>query len=459
MKYRPEIDGLRAFAVVPVILNHANLPYFAGGFIGVDIFFVISGYLISKIIYADVIAGQFSIFIFYERRIRRIFPALLVVLAFSFTAAHLLMLPDPYENFTQSVIATLLFSNNLLLAMTSGYWQLESAFKPLLHTWSLGVEEQFYIFYPILVMLAARFSKRWLISALVFGAIVSFGLSVGLSGRYPDASFYLLHTRAWELLIGALVATIDVQVISKRINGPAAAVGLALILVCIVSVSEGIEYPGYIALLPCLGAALVIVFATSETFVHRLLSQGPLVAIGVISYSAYLWHQPIFAFARISSVREPSLFLMILLSASTLAVAYLSWRYVETPFRSKSRFSRNQIFAYASTGSAILITGAFTVYSLGGLPERVPGIGLGHGSYIAYNERVFELKKDSFSTRGKPHLMVAGNSTGRDLVNVLIESGRFDKFEIIYRDDISICLPDKLSNVQSKLVNQSDAII
>lgn len=450
---------MRAFAVLPVILNHARIPYFSGGFIGVDIFFVISGFLISKIIYTDVSAGQFSLWTFYERRVRRIFPALLVVIAFSFVAAHSLMLPDSYENYSQSVIATLLFSNNILLAITSGYWDLESAFKPLLHTWSLGVEEQFYIFYPFIVMFSARFSKRWLIWTLIAGALVSFAMSVSLTARYPDASFYLLHTRAWELLMGAVLGTVGVSAVPKPYYNIASAAGLSVIIACIVGIHEGVAYPGFMALLPCIGTILVLAFAVPGTLAYRLLSIRIFVGVGPISYSAYLWHQPVFAFARIASVREPNLSIMALLTAVTMAAAYLSWRFVEKPFRSKSVFARNQIFSYASLGSAALIGSALTVYLLGGLPERAPGIGLGHGRYIAYNERVFDYKKDTFSKSDKVHVLVGGNSTGRDLVNVMLESGRFKRYEIVYRDDLTPCGPEPLDSIRNRLLAQADALV
>lgn len=458
MKNRPEIDGLRAIAVVPVILDHAKFSVFSGGYVGVDIFFVISGFLISSIIYSEALAGSFSILRFYERRVRRIFPALLVVILASFPAAHFLMLPDPYENFSQSVIATLLFSNNVLLTVTSGYWALASDFKPLLHTWSLGVEEQFYVAYPILVILIFKFWKRAFPAVLVLGVAVSFLASVLLSPSQPNASFYLLHTRAWELLLGAIAAYYMPEQISRRNGSILSAVGLALILIAIFGFNEKIAYPYYYAALPCVGTALILLYSDDKIGVGRLLALKPFVGIGLISYSAYLWHQPLFAFARIRSIQEPSPWLYAFLVVVTLLLAYLTWRYVEQPFRNKTLFSRQRVFAYSSVISIGLIAFSFWVYKLSGLPERVPSIGLGHERYIAYNERVFNYRKDSFSAGKSVKILVLGNSTGRDLVNVMIESGRFQSDEIVYRNDIDLC-DNAYEETPAKLLRAADAVV
>lgn len=460
LKYRREIDGLRAIAVLPVVLNHAKIPPFSGGFIGVDIFFVISGFLISKIVYDQAISGSFSIVDFYERRARRIVPALLLVVLASLVAAYFTMLPDDFENFSQSVVATMFFSNNILMTLTTGYWELASEFKPLLHTWSLAVEEQFYLFYPIFAVLILKKANKYFASFLIVSAIVSFVLSATLTGRYPNASFYLIHTRAWELLLGAIAAFYSDRIrVSHRAENMLSAAGFAAILIAIFYYTDTTPYPSFYAALPCIGTALVLLFATNGTVANSILSTRPLVGIGLISYSVYLWHQPLFSFARILSIDPPSPMLMASLFLTTLFISYLSWKYVEQPFRNRNRISRNAVFAMTIVGSGLLAAMGLAVFKLSGIPARVPGMGLEQGSYIAYNERAFVYRKDAFPENGKPRLLVIGNSTARDFINVMIESGRFSGYEILYRDDASVCDDHIRNPMLQTLVRQSDAVI
>ncbi len=450
---------MRALAVVPVILNHAKMPFFSGGFIGVDIFFVISGFLISRIIFDEATAGKFSLINFYERRARRIIPALVPVILFSVVAGYFTMLPDPFENLSQSVVATLLFSNNVLLTLTSGYWELASDFKPLLHTWSLGVEEQFYVFYPLLVIAVLKLRRGLFPAFLIVGIVASLALSIVLTPLQPDASFYLIHTRAWELFLGAFASWAYSR---HTVSGTAASAlslsGLVIILLSIVFLNEHTAYPSYWAALPCLGTVLILMYSRPGAIAHSVLCFSPFVLVGVISYSAYLWHQPLFAFARIMSMAPPAPWLMALLSVATLIVAYLSWRFVEQPFRNRAKFSRLSIFSLSAAASFALIALGGYIYVKSGLPERAEGMGIKPGSYIAYNEGAYQFKKDQFETADQPHLLVIGNSTGRDLVNLILESGRFKSFELVYRDDISLCDGAPLSPVAEALLANSDAI-
>lgn len=459
MKHRKEIDGLRSLAVLPVILNHAKLPLFSGGFVGVDIFFVISGFLISDIIYNDVRMKAFSIVNFYERRARRIVPALAAVMLVSFIAAYITMLPEDLDNFAQSVVATLLFSNNVLLSITSGYWDLSSDFKPLLHTWSLGLEEQFYFIYPIILLVILKLRPKIFPYVLVAGIALSLAASVALTPIYPNSSFYMIHTRAWELLLGAWAAySIDKAPPHHTRDNILSLAGLGSIVAAVLLFSDVLAYPSYYALLPCVGTVLVLLFARPGTIAKGILSTPILVGIGLISYSVYLWHQPLFAFARITSITPPSPLLMAALCVATMPLAYLTWRYVERPFRDRSRISARATFLFAAVSTAVLGGVGIVTYLMAGVPERVPGIGLGHGKHIAYNERIFAYKKDAFQT-DRIHLLVVGSSTARDLTNVMLESGRFGAYEIVYRDDVTVCDHDPLRQPHGDLLASADAVV
>jgi peptidoglycan/LPS O-acetylase OafA/YrhL len=358
--YRPEIDGLRALAVVPVILFHAGFPQVRGGYLGVDIFFVISGYLITRILCQDLASGAFSIFRFYERRARRILPALVVVILFTLPFALLWMPPDAMSSYFRSVIAAATFWSNVHFWQASGYFSPNADEQPLLHTWSLAVEEQFYIVFPLLLWLLWKW-RRSLVAML--GGLAVVGLAVALfQTRFDnDVAFYFLHSRAWELLAGAMLAAAERQGFWRPLMHKAIGQGLSLsgALACVVALVFGASHaltPVWPNIAAVLGTLLMIACATPDTLVGRILAWKPLVGIGLVSYSAYLWHHPLFAFARLRSVDEPSLNLMIVLSIASFALAYLTWRYVETPFRRRSFLSRQKVFATA--GAVIVVLAA-----------------------------------------------------------------------------------------------------
>lgn len=357
MRYRPEIDGLRAVAVIPVILFHAGFHIFKGGFVGVDIFFVISGYLITSIILAELKAGHFSIVGFYERRARRILPALFVVMAACLPAAWLWLLPQDMKNFSQSLVAVTGFFSNAFFWRTSGYFDADAALKPLLHTWSLAVEEQYYLFFPVLLLLMWRLGQRTIVAFLSVALGASLGLAQWGTHWTPDAAFYLLPMRGWELLVGSFVAfhlSGDARPAPREpVNQAVSAIGFALLLAALCLFDETTPFPGFHALVPTVGAALVIVAATPSTLVGRLLGHRLLVGIGLISYSAYLWHQPLLAFARHQSVDPPGRLACAALVLASLALAGVTWKYVETPFRNRKRVSRSAVFSYAAAGSIL----------------------------------------------------------------------------------------------------------
>lgn len=387
MLYRREIDGLRALAVLPVILFHADLGPFSGGFVGVDVFFVISGYLISSNILTDLDAGRFSIVNFYERRVRRILPALFFVMLMCLPMAWLWLGPKDMREFSQSLTAVSLFSSNIFFWRTDGYFDTSTALKPLLHTWSLAVEEQYYLIYPILLGCCWRYGRRWIITVLVVLFICSLGAASLGSSIHPAANFYLLPTRAWELLIGSFAAfyvrSAYYPVKSSLLAHLAGWEGLALILYAMLQFDASTPFPSFYTLVPTVGAALVILFARRDTLPGRLLGSAPFVFIGLISYSAYLWHQPLFAFARHASVQAPSPQLFGVLVLASLVLAFITWRFVEKPFRNSARFSRRDIFLYGGVGSVLFIaiglTGHFTDgfsfrYQVAALPVRPTNI-------------------------------------------------------------------------------------
>lgn len=362
MRHRPEIDGLRAVAVVPVILFHAEFGWFSGGFVGVDVFFVISGYLITSILVEDLAGGRFSIARFYERRARRILPALFFVLACTTAAAWLWMTPPQLEGYARALVAVVLFVSNIYFWRTDDYFAPAAELNPLLHTWSLAVEEQFYIVFPVLLFVGWRFGARRLLWIAVALSLASLALAQWGSRNAPTPNFFLIPTRAWELGAGAICALLLANA-PPRANALLAGLGLALVAASVFAFDAATPFPSVYALAPVGGAALVILYGDARTLVGRLLSLRPMVGIGLISYSVYLWHQPLFVFARIRSMTHPSAEVMLALSAASLVLGYLSWRYVEAPFRRSGAPplpSRRAVFAASGLAAAGLV--GFGVY-------------------------------------------------------------------------------------------------
>ena len=340
--------------MVPVILFHAGAAPFGGGFVGVDVFFVISGYLITTILIDELEQGRFSIINFYERRARRILPALFFVMLCTLPFAWAWMLPSQMQDFAQSLIAVTLFGSNFLFWKTSGYFAAAADEKPFLHTWSLAVEEQYYVLFPIFLFLAWRFGRNkvfWMISIMAAGSLL---ISEWGWRNEPKANFFLFPTRAWELFAGSIAAFI-IKTHGIRSNQILSGAGLLMILFSIFFYTEATPFPSVYALVPVGGAVLIVLFATKETFAGALLSKRPFVWIGLISYSAYLWHQPLFAFARIRMTEAPSLGFMLFLSAMALVLAAFSWKYVEQPFRLKDVTSRRLIFQSSLAGMVFFL--------------------------------------------------------------------------------------------------------
>ena len=402
MKYRAEIDGLRALAVIPVILYHAGFKLFGGGYVGVDVFFVISGYLITTIILAELESGTFSLIHFYERRARRILPALFVVMFVCLPFAWFWLLPNTMKQFSESLVAVSTFASNILFWRISGYFDTATELKPLIHTWSLAVEEQYYVLFPLFLMLTYKLGKRWIVRLLVLIFVISLAGAQSLSETHPSFNFYMLPTRGWELLIGAFIAFYysrhNIKKHNHIIEQLGSLFGLLLIAYSVFSYNDKTPFPSVYALAPTLGAALIIIFASHKTVVGKLLGTKIFVAIGLVSYSAYLWHQPMFAFARERSFDKPSLYLMSALAVLSFTFAYLSWKYVERPFRNKNRISRNKVFSYGALCSALFIGIGLAGYLGDGFRSRFEATNVSATSISAGDSTLSSVSSGQVST-------------------------------------------------------------
>jgi peptidoglycan/LPS O-acetylase OafA/YrhL len=432
--YRRDVDGLRAVAVLAVVVYHLGLPLH-GGFIGVDVFFTISGFLIGSNILRESERGEFSLLRFYERRIRRIVPALVVMLALTTVAACRFLLPGDLSAYARSLIAAVLSVSNLEFWHESGYFDQVAATKPLLHTWSLSVEEQFYVFFPLLVLGLRRRSTTRRDAVLLLIGAASLAYSSWCAYASPTEAFYGPHTRAWELLMGTAVALWNPvarwPALGRDVVG---FVGLALVVVPMFLYNAGTPFPGLAALPPCLGTALIIAVSQQRpAWVGRLLGLPPMVWIGMISYSLYLWHWPVIAFDAYGAPlvkglgRHPSQWLMF---ATALALACLSWRFVEQPFRRKALLVRAGPLAGCAGASALLAI-AFAGYALatdgwsGRFPPAArqiaawvdkdpldsrPQYRIGHCFLVAGDAGIGDLDRATCLRDGGPRVLLVGDS-------------------------------------------------
>ena len=372
LNYRPEIDGFRAIAVVAVILYHAQITIFGhqpfkGGFIGVDIFFVISGYLITSIILKELVStGSFSFKHFYERRIRRILPALLFIMLASLPFAWMYLLPSSFVDFSKSILYSLGFSSNFYFHYSGQQYGAEGGLLiPILHTWSLSVEEQYYILFPIVLLITFKYFRKYLIHTLIFGFIISLGLAEWTSRNYPSISFYFIHTRMWELLAGSILSYFEItkghRSKNQTLNLILPTIGLLLIGYYILFFNDEMFHPSFYTLSPIIGVCLIIWFSHKDELITKILSTKLFVGIGLISYSLYLWHYPIFAFSRMSGFAQESLFKKLLLGIIILILSIISYYLVERPARNK-KYNFNFIIKFLSI--TILIIFIFNLISI-----------------------------------------------------------------------------------------------
>ncbi|MEI8185222.1 MAG: acyltransferase family protein [Chlorobiaceae bacterium] len=386
LKYRPDIDGLRAVAVLAVMFFHAGIPGFSGGFVGVDVFFVISGFLITSIILKEIDAGQFSIARFYERRIRRIFPALFPVIAFTSVVATFLYDPISLKSVGASIYYTTFFVSNIFLCVDSGYFNAASITKPLLHTWSLAVEEQFYIFFPLLLIAISRFAKKRYLPWLLGISLVSFSLSIygtyanDVTSIWPPndnqvVTFYFVTTRAWELLFGSFLALgVIPQLQSTVQRNIVSIIGLGLIVFSVCLYTEATIFPGITAMSPVLGSSLIIYSGIGEgmSIIKKFLSLKPMVFIGLISYSLYLWHWPLIAFTKYLIFRDLIPLEITGIILATFLISIFSQKFIEHPFRSTKTIipNRKELFYLSAVVMLIFFIIGRVIYKRDGIGER-----------------------------------------------------------------------------------------
>ncbi|MEZ9351600.1 acyltransferase family protein [Vibrio splendidus] len=373
-KYRSDIDGLRAVAVISVFIYHMNSNWLPGGYVGVDIFFVISGYLITSIVYKDIVANNFSYLEFYTRRIKRILPAFYIVVFTCLFVGYFILLPDEYRGLGNSAATSLFSLSNLYFAKNKGGYFNDSDEFPLLHTWSLSVEEQFYFILPTALLCIYGLTKRksHLLFIIVAIMVLSFLLAtiMSLDPNYVNWSYFILPTRAGELLIGSFLAVTGIKISNVKLNNILSATGLVLIGISLFMLNNESVFPGYNALIPCIGAALIILSNDRSRF-NSLLSYRPVVFVGLISYSLYLWHWPILAFMRYFNEEESLPILWCLFAViGTFILSFLSWKYVEVPVRRLDLNFQKASLLFFVVPSCLVLVVSLTIYFNKGIPDR-----------------------------------------------------------------------------------------
>lgn len=451
LAFRKEINGLRAIAVIAVLLFHAD--YLPKGYLGVDIFFVISGYLITRIITQQLNEGNFSLLHFYERRIRRIVPMLLLVSIIALSIGYFTFLPDDLENLSESVIASNLFANNILLLLTRGYWDIANTYKPLVHTWSLGVEEQFYLVFPLILMGLSklRLSKNKTIVTL--GLLVILSIASNFIAQKNTFHFYSPTSRFYQLAIGALLVFFK-PIIQLSINKAITTISFCTILLMLV-----IPHP-----FSPFTSSLIITFTTalfihfySQSLIVIALEQPPILFIGKISYSIYLWHQLVICYYKITVNDTITVASFVIIASLILLLSIATYYFVETPFRNRQSINTKLLVTTLCVTTCITITAATILYLKKGIVKNVPEIDIyvnkpnNVNAYWQYNERVYKMDKP-FANNGKRKLLVIGNSYARDFVNMLLENNYADSFDISFKT--SFIRPATKQRVQ-----ESDIII
>ncbi len=372
MTYRPDIDGLRGIAVLSVMFFHADFSIFEGGYIGVDIFFVISGFLITNLILNEIKNGKFRLQDFYLRRARRLFPALFLTIFFCFPFIFFIFTPPYIEEFGESLIYVIFFLSNIYFWLDVGYFSFSAELKPLLHTWSLAVEEQFYILFPIFFLFILQWGVKRITYLLILILLFSFFISEWGVMNNKSSTFYLLPTRGWEILLGALASIYLLNKKSFKHNKTREIIsifGLLMIGFSLFVFDNNTPFPGKYTLIPTLGTVLIIIASTKRTFVHKLLCIKPLIYTGLISYSLYLFHYPILAFYKYTSFDDMNELILVLICIGSIFIAYASWKFVEMPFRNKNLYKSKTILSVSFICILIISLIGLTMYKTNGLEK------------------------------------------------------------------------------------------
>jgi len=472
--YRKEIDGLRAIAVIVVMLFHGGFQFFSGGFLGVDVFFVISGFLITSLIFIERQKNSFSLKNFYERRVRRLLPALFLMMLACIPFAILMMQPDDLQNFGQSLVSTSLMSNNILLYLTSGYWDLASEFKPLLHTWSLGLEEQYYIFFPLLVILIWRFSYLQIIYLFLIISLASLIFSFFIQEQYPEADFYLLPSRIWQLGAGSCLALLLLKLKDPFIafnllyRQILSFIGLVLIFAPIALFNDDTTFLNMHKLSVVTGTLLILAFASKNTIVGNILSIRYLVIIGLMSYSLYLWHQPLYVFLRIYSLTEPSQYMFLIMFFFSFPISYLSWK-VEKIYRDRKKTSSRLVYVSVIAAMTISVTSGLLFTQTYGFYRSYPEL----SSKFSLQDQPNTINPDTaflisatdelntnFENSNLNHkkVIIIGDSFSSDFINMGRVNNYFENSSIIKPKYNCFNHDDIASNV-NELIQESDFII
>jgi len=444
LNYRAEIDGLRAVAVVPVILFHAGFTTFSGGYVGVDVFFVISGYLITTLLIDDLDQARFSLVRFYERRVRRILPALYSVVLVTLGLAIALLTPDDLVRLAKSAVSIPVFLSNVFFWSERGYFGPAAELTPMIHTWSLAVEEQFYILFPLVLFLTYRKSKAAFLFVIGALLIVSLAASYYVTRLHFDTAFYLPFTRAWELLIGSFVALAMrrwPRIVGQALLGEALGfAGLAMIFYSFFHFDHATPFPSITALVPTVGTALIILGAREGAAIRTVLSFKPFVVIGLMSYSLYLIHQPLFVFARTAGLFDSYRYAVIPLS---FLLAFASYHGIERLFRQRGRLRARTIWGLATIFSVVIIAIALLVIKKDGFPGRYgpsdQRILLQYVELPGYNQRLFDALSFAPFDQSKKKVLLIGDSHAKDLLNVISEAGLLSTLSVSTRQVNAEC--------------------
>ena len=460
--YRTEIDGLRAIAVAAVVIYHANFiafgyPLFQGGFIGVDIFFVISGYLITGLILNEIYqTNKFSFKDFYERRIRRILPALLFVIMISLIVGYFFLLPNALSDLVKSIISIIFLSSNLYFNFIgTNYGQEDNSLKPALHTWSLSVEEQFYILFPIFLLIIFKFFRNHLFNFLFLGFCLSLIFAEYFSKNHPGFSFYQLPTRGFELLLGSILSYFELSKTRNIIksysilNKICPSIGMILILYSFIFFNyDKIFHPGIITLIPIIGVALIVWFSgKGGGLITKILSSKILVFFGLISYSLYLWHYPIFAYLRYIDLFD-TLQIKLLSIILVIILSILSYYFIEKPFRNKNIVSTNLLITYILTSTIILLSFSFYTLKTEGFKKRFPSI------LIEDTGVDFISRNPIYSRDGKINILLIGDSHSRAIQYNLNDQLKRNDFNLFYFHTNIYLENFNLIDKKTKIINE-----